>query len=538
MRKFWMACLAVLLACAGACLAGEARQPRTLYVNNVTGSDRFDGLRPDPAGDGVSGPFASIAKAFASVETSDRIEIANTGKPYAGGNTLVKAGGTATQPLVINGNGAVISGLGRVPKEKWSVVRQGIVATEFWPMSNLLKGYRPIQHWIGSPQIWWLDGRPAPNCTSEEELLRTEGGFYWNKPRRQVWVHLPAGKTLDDVEILIPVHGTCICINTDFVVVRDLRAIFSWNDGFDTHGTGKHIVFQRCIATDNCGQGFSVHDTNVALYEECLAERNASSGSCDVNECHSYYRRCVFVNNTFEAGVYGHDQSQHTYEDCLILGNTPFEQVWQRGFSRMNFINCVIRGNSERSTGLISAAHGALHFRECTLADAAYVCRLTDAETASLSITHSILARCKEPFLTLPNSKPRVILRDNIYHDGPGVQVGDRVFGPEAWEDYQKSTGLDTGSVWRDPGLGGVFALQLLPGSPVLALRGQRPPQRIGAVLPPSVWELYARTRNEVATPAGIVKRPAARSAVPAPLRMGSARGWEPHVVGLLGRST
>ena len=477
-------------------------------MNNATGSDAFDGLKPEPAGDGAGGPFASIGKAFASVGTSGRIEIANTGKPYQGGNTLVAAGGTAERPLVINGNGALISGLDRVPKEKWTAVREGIVATEFSPMSNVLRGYRPIQHWIASPQIWWLDGKPAPNCTSEEDLNRTEGGFYWNKPLKQVWVHLPAGKTPDDVSLQIPVFGTCVCINTDFVTVRDLRAMFSWNDGFDTHGAGKNIVYQHCIATDNCGQGFSVHDTTVALYEDCLAERNASSGACDVNECHSYYRRCVFVNNTFEAGVYAHEQSQHTFEDCLILGNAPFEQVWQRGQSRMNFINCVIAGRPEDPKGLVMLESGAVHFRECTLADAAFVCRLGATQSASLSLVGCLFARCKEPFFALPAAPgARVRLQDNVYFDGPGVQVGDRVFGEADWAEYQKASALDKDSTWQDPCLGGPCRVDLPAGSALLAPRQQGRLRRVGAVLPASVWDLYARTREDVATPAGIVRK-------------------------------
>ncbi|MDD4870645.1 MAG: right-handed parallel beta-helix repeat-containing protein [Kiritimatiellae bacterium] len=480
---------------------------RTLYVNNVTGNDNFDGLKSEPDTDGKTGPFATIGKAFASVCTSDHIEIANTGRPYKGRNGLVKAGGTADKPLLVNGNGALISGLDRVPKEKWNTIRKGIVATKFWPMSNMLKGYEPIQYWIGTPQIWWLDGKPAPNCTNEEELNRTKGGFYWNKPQRQLWVHLPAGKTLDDVIIQIPVHGTAICISTDFVTVRNLRAMFSWNDGFDMHGRGKNTVFQHCIATDNCGQGFSVHDTNVALYEDCLAERNASSGSCDVNECHSVYRRCVFVNNSFEAGVYANEKSHHTYEDCLIVGNLPFEQIWQRHFSSMNFLNCVIAGVPRKPNGLILLENGMVHFRECTFADALFVFRLSEQQGASVSIVNSILTRCSEPFLTIsPAITSRIRMHNNVYFAGTGIKLGERVFGQNDWGEYQKISRLEQDSIWQDPKLGGEFNVNMQPDSPVLALRQKKPFTRIGAVLPDSVWDLYNKTRGDVATPNGIIK--------------------------------
>jgi len=503
------ACLLVcfLFPCKGAPFEQDMAPTRNLYVNNITGDDNFDGLKAAPENDGKTGPFATIGKAFASVNTSDQIHIANTGKPYKGGNLLGKAGGTSDKPLVINGNGALISGLDRIPGEKWIPVRNGIVATDFWPMSNFLKSYAPIQHWIGSPQIWWLDGKPAPNCTNEEELNRISGGFYWNKPARQLLVHLPEGKTLDDVIIQIPVHSTAICINTDCVTVKNLRSMFSWNDGFDTHGRGKNIVFQNCIATDNCGQGFSVHDTNTALYEDCLAERNASSGSCDVNECHSVYKRCVFVNNTFEAGVYANENSQHTFEDCLIMGNQPFEQVWQRHSSRMNFINCVISGSRGNQKGLVSLEHGALYFRECTFADAAFVCQLSGMELGSLSIVRSIMTRCSEPFLTIPVAMTnRVKLENNIYFAGAGVKFGDRIFGKSDWAEYQKLSGLDQDSTWEDPRLGGELRVNMQNDSPILALRRKNPRMSTGAVLPDSVWELYRNTRGDIATPGGIIK--------------------------------
>ncbi|OGV69389.1 MAG: hypothetical protein A2283_22285 [Lentisphaerae bacterium RIFOXYA12_FULL_48_11] len=507
MIHLFSTCLLLCFIFLSSGVTAEPDSGRVLYVNNITGNDIFDGLKPAPANDGKTGPFATIGKAFASVCTSDRIEISNTGKPYKGGNTLVAAGGTAEKPLVINGNGALISGLDLIPREKWATARNGIVATDFWPMSNMLKSYEPIQHWIGSPQIWWLDGKPAPNCTSEEQLNSTSGGFYWNKPVRQLWVHLPEGKTLDDVVIQVPVHSTAICINTDFVTVKSLRSMFSWNDGFDTHGRGKNIVFQHCIATDNCGQGFSVHDTNIALYEDCLAERNASSGSCDVNECHSVYRRCVFVNNTFEAGVYANENSQHTFENCLITGNQPFEQVWQRHSSRMNFINCIIAGNPRNPKGLVSLEHGTLYFRECTFADAAFVCQLSGMELGSLSIVRSIMTRCTEPFLAIPVAMTnRVKLVNNVYFAGAGVKFGDRIFGKPDWAEYQKLSGLDLDSRWEDPQLGGELNINMQSDSSVLAQHRKNSRMSIGAVLPDSVWELYRKTRGDVATPGGIIK--------------------------------
>ena len=100
-------------------------------------------------------------------------------------------------------------------------------------------------------------------------------------------------------------------------------------------------------------------------------------------------------------------------------------------------------------------------------------------------------------------------LLNNVYFAGPGVQFGDRVFTEADWVEYQKLSGLDKDSTWLDPQLGGTFEVNLGADSPVLALRKAKPPKRVGAVLPASVWDLYAKTRGDTATPTGIVRAPA-----------------------------
>ena len=94
-------------------------------------------------------------------------------------------------------------------------------------------------------------------------------------------------------------------------------------------GDPRGVHYRNCVAIDNCGQGFSCHGTSVVLYEDCVAVRCASSGSCDVHWSNSSYARCVFMNNVFEGGVAANDHSAHTYSSCLVVHNRPFEQVWQ-----------------------------------------------------------------------------------------------------------------------------------------------------------------------------------------------------------------
>ena len=506
-RTLLCAALAILILLPAAALRAEdPTARRVFYVDNVLGDDGNDGLAREPvAGMPGKGPFASLQKAFSAVATSVCVSVTGTARPYRGGNWVSAAGGTPERPMVIDGNGAVISGLGPVPAEKWEKIRDNINATDFWPMSNYLKGYRETNCWIGVPQIWWLNGKPGKNCVDEEGLLKTEGGFFWNKALKKLWFHVPRGASIEKLDVQIPVYGTAIDVTRDFVVVKNFRSMFSWNDGFDVHGSAKNVVFRNCVATDNCGQGFSCHGTSSVLYEDCLAERCASSGSCDVNDCVSVYRRCVFANNSFEAGVYAAERSQHIYESCLITGNMPFEQIWQRGFSGMRFMNCLILGAPGNTNGACALGQGSLFFSRCTFADPPFVCRA--GQEGSFMAQNCVFLGCREFIFSSPASafqSSRMICEGNVYWRSPGFYLDNKLYGAEEFEEYRRTAKSDARSRWESPLLGGFLGAEPLPGSCLIQTNGPAAGvPSAGALLPQCVKDLYLATRNRYPLPDG-----------------------------------
>lgn len=342
-----------------------------LYVNNLLGSDSLDGKAPHPGG--KSGPFRTIQRALNVAGTAGRIDIANTGLPYKSGNRLT-TGGHPGAPLVIEGNGAVICGLEDMPAKEWQPAGPGMYKRSFWPMSNYLKLDKTYTTWPGAPQVWWLNGRPARNCSSLEMLRHTPGGFWWNKEEKNVWMHLPEGATIEAVRISLPVQrnggtGFNVSGNAAHVEVHNLRSEFNFNDGFSAHDNVTDLVFKNCVAADNCGQGFSFHGNTQVTVEDGLASRNASSGACDVGAGRVTYRRCVFANNSFEAGIFAAENTTVSYEDCLITGNQPFEQIWQRGKSAMKLTNCVISG-AGTGKSLVLTEQGSVECKNCTFTDA------------------------------------------------------------------------------------------------------------------------------------------------------------------------
>ena len=473
----------------------------TLYVNNISGSDKNDGLSEKTA-------FASIEKAFASVKISDRVEIANTGKPYQrsypgpqGVSLVPAAGGTVEAPLTVNGNGAVMSGLSVIPADKWAAEPKNMYSVFFYPMSNMYKGVKKDNFWFDETQIWWVDGKAAPNCKSVEELEKNPGAFWWNKAEKKLLFHLPENRKIESLKIEIP-SNSGIYIHKDHAIVKDLTMIFSWNDGFDIAASPKNVIYKNCIAYNNCGQGFSCHNTGNAYYEDCAAIRCASSGSCDVHWSNSTYKRCIFVNNTYEAGVYATDESIHSYEDCLIAGNRPFEQIWQNNHSKMNFANCVITGNSD-TISIVKLMNGSLCFKNCTVTDAASICTVPYSSSASLTVESCVLARCKDFFINIPGIfKDRFYLKGNLYIGGPGNILDKKLYGPENWAEYLKQ-GIESDSEWKNLELTGPLKTEL---AEYVKLKGRHTETSVGARLPKEVWERYFRLLKAIPTPAGIIE--------------------------------
>jgi hypothetical protein len=468
----------------------------TIYVDNVKGSDRNDGSKDKPV--------ASIEKGLTLLKKSDSMDVANTGKPYQrpypgerGRGLSIPHGGTFEQPMIINGNGAVLTGLSVIPVDKWKEEAPGVYSLPFWPMSNMYKGYKQQNYWLPGTQVWWVDGQAAPNCKDREELDKTPGGFWWNKSAQSVLFKLPEGKKLDDLRVELPANYG-FYITGDHTVVKDFYFIHSWNDGFDAAGNPRHSVYKNCVAIDNCGQGFSCHDTSDVYYEDCIAIRCASSGSCDVNWCATRYDRCIFVNNTFEAGIYTTDTTTHFYTNCLIAGNEPFEQLWQNNYSAQVYSNCVIVGTGP-DKDILRLQNGMAAFKNCTIMNGRSVARLGSALSSTLTMENCLILNMKESVITINNVLPnRLFLTGNLYGNTPGLLIDKQLFGRDDWDAFRKDNPKDY-SEWL---AGGVQADE--KGTSVKVKNRYGRASQVGASLPDSVWTNYEKIKRVRATPAGV----------------------------------
>jgi len=139
-------CAALLTATAAA---------DTWYVNNAAGDDANDGRSAETA-------FATLARAAAALKTSDRLIIANTGRPYYESLRLIHTGGTPARPMIVEGNGAVLSGLRAVwiPHDKLKRKEMRELAAQVRRFES--KAVRVVDNWNEIEQVIFDDGGQTP----------------------------------------------------------------------------------------------------------------------------------------------------------------------------------------------------------------------------------------------------------------------------------------------------------------------------------------------------------------------------------------
>lgn len=350
--------MAIALAVVALLASVACAERQTVYVNNVVGSDSFNGLSPDRAGDGKTGPCASIMGALKKADVGSRISITRTGADYL--ETVLIKGlnkGTPADPLVIDGNGATVNGLLPIPASKWHRQSDDIYWMENGPGHNELSGmpnsnwltHLKHQGWFAEPQapsIFFLDGKPAPHTNSLETI--PQGGFFYDTqsdPRR-IYVRLPAGRKIEDVKIEFP-QNQGVMIFDDYVVIRNLRSIYSIDDGFAAK-SGIGLVFENITGAFNCDQGFSMHHEVVSIVDGGLFERNGGCGICDVQNCTSIFRNVIVKDNMIGGALMM--GLSHSFLKCRFSGNQGAQVTASKGTSLM-LVDCSVDGGGGQGIG-------------------------------------------------------------------------------------------------------------------------------------------------------------------------------------------
>jgi hypothetical protein len=258
---------------------------KDIYVDNILGSDKYDGLSPKPTGSS-HGPVATMTKAVSLLKTSDHLNIANTGKPYRDSIHLFQQGGTPEKPTLIEGNGAIMEGLETVQPSAWTVEPDGLLSITW---GNYLSF------------AVWVDGRiPARRVDvtarpSINDIAPGTGVFATDKMR--AYFRLPEGKRLQDLHLDVPRKTNGVTIHeSSYVTVRNLHARFYADDGFNEAGQCYGLLYENIEASYNGEQGMSAHNAvSVTVFNAYFHDN--MDGIADVQFSQTLYHGLRCSNN-------------------------------------------------------------------------------------------------------------------------------------------------------------------------------------------------------------------------------------------------
>lgn len=442
--------------------------PRTFYVNNRTGQDAFDGLAAEPAGDGKAGPLATIMAAVRKADVGSLIVVANTGEPYRERVSIEGyRKGRAARPLVIEGSGATVTGLVRVAPERWKALegRPDVYwfdnakesgGTGAMPNSNWLMFYKH-DGWFNeeqAPRIFFVDGKPGPNALSLDEI--PPGGFFYQTQQgRKLFYRLAEGQKIGDVKIELPLNSG-VYVSDDYVVVRNLRSIYSQDDGFAGFW-GIGVVFENVDGSYNCDQGISLHGYSTTTVDGGLFERNGGCGIADVMSCITVYRNCVIRDNLVTGALLqGH---AHKLLGCRLYGNRDAgkrgaTQVTGGAGTSVHLEQCLIVGDGSETPGTgVSIADGRIN--HCTFVG--FQTGLAVGRSADVS--NSIFRSCGGALVSAREGA--TLTMKNCLLDLGTLQIGKEKVTAETWPAFLEKSKAWTGNLLDAPDL--QAPLYLLP---------------------------------------------------------------------------
>lgn len=218
---------------------------KVIYVDNRIGNELNDGSAPSIVGL-RSGPVKSFTRARLLMGPGDVIEIANTGEPYYDSLRLIgaRSSGVPSQPVVVNGNGAIIDGSDPVDPESWKSLGGGL-----WRLEPRQKGwYRLVRGTEDVPEV----GAPG-------EALPTPPPGHWAAWRGAIYYQILP----DEIPSLEPFRvasreAGLFLYGVSNVVVRDLRLRYFHLDGVNAHDQVYDVVLQNISAEDNGRSGIFV----------------------------------------------------------------------------------------------------------------------------------------------------------------------------------------------------------------------------------------------------------------------------------------
>ncbi|QDU63181.1 hypothetical protein Pan216_40560 [Planctomycetes bacterium Pan216] len=239
---------------------------QVIYVNNRSGDDRFNGRSPERQPNG-SGPLKSINAAIRQSSHGGRIVVVPTDSPYD--EQVVVHGarlhGFSSQPLVIDGGGATISGRRSFHPDSWDRIAPG---------SFVRHGSRD------SSGTLIIDGKlqePVPNPINgaKPAINPGEHAFWFGR----YYLRLEPETDISKLDIDECRRGAGMAIiHASHVTVRNFAFDGFGFDGAQVYGPAEAVIFKDCKFLDNADSGLTVRNDASVVLDNCQIAGNGASG--------------------------------------------------------------------------------------------------------------------------------------------------------------------------------------------------------------------------------------------------------------------
>ncbi len=419
------------------------------HVDNQNGNDASPGT--------AEAPFMTIQKALAVLQGGDELHLTSNPEPYFESLVLreKKYSGTLEKPTLVDGHGAVLSGLRHCPADQWKDEGDGIFSTKLqnnaWVMDA--QGY-----WSGFP-IVFIDGKPLEFVAKKQDLQTNTYLLYKEAGDRgplhnTLYLKLPEGQSPSDVEIKLPLGEGVGTVGVSNVLIRNITSTYTSSDGFFTcWETG--IVFDTVFAYKNMDQGISNHSAHVVVKNSTFSG-NAGCGIVDINmndktPCRVEYINCLIEGDVFRGGVEFHG-GFFLMKNCIVKNN-PKKAIEVNKGATVKLENCLLIDDGHGVNGIMFGGQ-KLEILNCTLAG--FATGLSTSiwrEDAELAMLNSAFLNCK---LNYKLNKPvkeglqfAFISDYNFFEPAPFDSLG-KIYTPKDWDAFVQETGSEKNSLVED----------------------------------------------------------------------------------------
>lgn len=232
-------------------IGATAASAADFYVDSRIGDDLYDGSSPQQVDD-RSGPVRTIGRALEKVQPRDIVHVANHGVPYVESLAII---GPRFSNLILEGNGAIVSGAKVVPFDAWQQMGNGV-----WRFTPRRKAFYQLVH----------QDRALPEfpCPRDARQLPVIPAGHWCGWHGSVYYRVLSGPQGPNVQTVLPLAFAAeevgiTLLDAEDVVIRNLELRHFRLDGVNAHDRCKNVVLEHVRLIENGRAGLAVGGSSL-----------------------------------------------------------------------------------------------------------------------------------------------------------------------------------------------------------------------------------------------------------------------------------